>query len=101
MSYLTRASIRVQASFSVPHAKRFTKYLKHKKLSPITRDEKKQYFENNDYCYEHVEQYYKILQDQIKNHSHIKDQNEKIHKSYAECFPIISLISEGKKEPFS
>ena len=101
MAILTRTPIHITASYYNSHPKRYTKYSKHKKDIPITRDEKKQYFENNDYCYEHVEKYYAIIREQLEKNNHIEDSTIKLSTIYTECFPIISLISEGKKDPFS
>lgn len=100
MATLTRSPIRIVATYN-PVAKRYTKYIKHKKEIPITREEKKQYFEQNDYCYEHVEQYYTVLREQLQKNNHMTDLNERIFHCYGACFPIISLISEGNKKPFS
>jgi hypothetical protein len=101
MATLTRSPIRIQAALVNPHARRYAKYAKHNKPIPITRDEKKQYFENNDYCYEHVEKYYTVIREQLEKNNTIEDPNIKLAAIYEECFPIISLISEGKREPFS
>lgn len=101
MATFTRTPIRIQAALVNPHAKRYTKYAKHVKPIPITRDEKQEYFENNDYCYEHVEKYYTIIREQLEKNNYIKDPNVKLTTIYEACFPIISLISEGKKDPLS
>jgi DNA-directed RNA polymerase beta subunit len=99
MATLHRTPIRIQAS--LPNARKYTKYIKHKKEIPITREEKKEYFAQNDYCYEHVEKYYTVIREQLEKNNHLEDLNKKIHIIYAACFPIISLISEGNKDPFS
>ena len=86
---------------SSQHKKQYAKYIKHKKPSPITRDEKKVYFEENDYKYEHVETYYDTIKKQHEILKDVTDENEKLHKIYSKCFSIITLISEGNIDPSS